>query len=151
MPLASASPPHLGHFTLQEAWFRDAPHLGQELPHSDILTSAEHFGHSTLRSPTLTSFPHLHFSVMSAFMSALHFEQCMAIVPESCDSEEEHPHDADNPRAITHKIPILIAALLSSTCGSYRQLGPEDAPWRDFGEEGAILPARETWTSPVRS
>ena len=80
---ASASPPHFGHFTLQEAWLIEAPHFGQEPLHSDILTSAGHFGHLTMRSPALTSFPHLHFRVMSAFMSMLHFEQCMAIMPES--------------------------------------------------------------------
>jgi hypothetical protein len=50
--------------------------------------------------------------VMSDFMSALHFEQCIAIVPDSCDPEDEHPQPEANPSATMHAIAVLIAQLL---------------------------------------
>jgi len=50
--------------------------------------------------------------VMSAFMSALHFEQCIAMTPESCDPEPEHPPAAVNPSTTIQDIAVLIAQLL---------------------------------------
>jgi hypothetical protein len=44
---------------------------------------------------------------MSDFISALHFEQCIAIMPESCDPEDEQPHDVIRPRASTHIVAVL--------------------------------------------
>jgi hypothetical protein len=111
--LASASPPHLGHFTLQLVWRSEPPHFEQVPLQSAILTSAPHLGHSSLSSPTWTSLPHLHRMAMSEFMSALHFEQCIAIIPDSCDPEDEHPHAPANPSATTQAIMILIGPVLS--------------------------------------
>jgi hypothetical protein len=114
IPLASASPPHLGHFTLQVACRIEASHFEQTPVQSAILTSAPHLGHSTLNSPTWTSFPHLHRSVMSEFMSALHLEQCIAIIPDARVPVDEHPHVPASPSATRQTIIVLMGQVLST-------------------------------------
>src|SRR5260221_13222697 len=103
MPLASPSPPHFGHFTLQVAWVIAVPHFEQVPVQSAILTSAVHEGHFATRSPTFTSWPHLHLIELLLAMVASHFEQCIDIMAGSCDCglDDEHPKPARIPtRAI---------------------------------------------------